>query len=160
MKSPIKLALSILLGSSILTLVACDNQNPQNTEKTTALADSSNKESTQSDHVKTEAAPSETTEAKNEAENIQEIATPEKDGVPLVVLDEPKKVSKRSTRTHHESAYLREQKALLKTLQSQYQQVRCTPEAEKLGDNSFCRQEERRLFLEIERVKDEIRANK
>lgn len=58
-----------------------------------------------------------------------------------------------------QTAYLGEQKALLKALESQYQQVRCTSEAEKLGDYSFCCQEERCLFLEIECVKDEIRLN-
>ncbi|OOF50576.1 hypothetical protein BKK54_05685 [Rodentibacter genomosp. 1] len=100
----------------------------------------------------------EQTKPKTEKTNLQS-AVENTDTQP-VVSNDSKKVSKKITKVNRENRYLKEQKAMLKVLESQYQQVRCTPETAKLGENSFCRQEERRLFLEIERVKNEIRLNR
>ena len=57
-----------------------------------------------------------------------------------------------------ESAERKQQRAVLNVLEKQYEQVRCSANAKNLSGDSFCRQEERRLFLEIQRIKDELRG--
>lgn len=57
-----------------------------------------------------------------------------------------------------ESAKHNQKKAVLNVLEKQYKQVRCSADAKNLSGDSFCRQEERRLFLEIQRIKDELRG--
>ena len=57
-----------------------------------------------------------------------------------------------------ESAKYKQKKAVLNVLEKQYKQVRCSADAKNLSGDSFCRQEERRLFLEIQRIKDELRG--
>ena len=59
-----------------------------------------------------------------------------------------------------ESAKHKQKKAVLNVLEKQYKQVRCSADAKNLSGDSFCRQEERRLFLEIQRIKDELRGIK
>lgn len=59
-----------------------------------------------------------------------------------------------------ESAKYKQKKAVLNVLEKQYKQVRCSADAKNLSSDSFCRQEERRLFLEIQRIKDELRGIK
>ena len=59
-----------------------------------------------------------------------------------------------------ESAKHKQKKAILNVLEKQYKQVRCSADAKNLSGDSFCRQEERRLFLEIQRIKDELRGIK
>ena len=59
-----------------------------------------------------------------------------------------------------ESAKYKQKKAVLNVLEKQYKQVRCSADAKNLSGDSFCRQEERRLFLEIQRIKDELRGIK
>lgn len=59
-----------------------------------------------------------------------------------------------------ESAKHKQKKAVLNVLEKQYKQVRCSADAKNLSVDSFCRQEERRLFLEIQRIKDELRGIK
>jgi len=59
-----------------------------------------------------------------------------------------------------ESAKHKQKKAVLNVLEKQYKQVRCSTDAKNLSGDSFCRQEERRLFLEIQRIKDELRGIK
>lgn len=59
-----------------------------------------------------------------------------------------------------ESAKHNQKKAVLNVLEKQYKQVRCSADAKNLSGDSFCRQEERRLFLEIQRIKDELRGIK
>ena len=59
-----------------------------------------------------------------------------------------------------ESAKHKQKKAVLNVLEKQYKQVRCFADAKNLSGDSFCRQEERRLFLEIQRIKDELRGIK
>ena len=56
-----------------------------------------------------------------------------------------------------ESAKHKQKKAVLNVLEKQYKQVRCSADAKNLSGDSFCRQEERCLFLEIQRIKDELR---
>lgn len=57
-----------------------------------------------------------------------------------------------------ESAKHKQKKAVLNVLEKQYKQVRCSADTKNLSSDSFCRQEERRLFLEIQRIKDELRG--
>ncbi len=59
-----------------------------------------------------------------------------------------------------ESAKYNQKKAVLNVLEKQYKQVRCSADAKNVSGDSFCRQEERRLFLEIQRIKDELRGIK
>ena len=59
-----------------------------------------------------------------------------------------------------ESAKHIQKKAVLNVLEKQYKQVRCSADAKNVSGDSFCRQEERRLFLEIQRIKDELRGIK
>ena len=59
-----------------------------------------------------------------------------------------------------ESAERKQQRAVLNVLEKQYEEVRCSAEAKNVSGDSFCRQEERRLFLEIQRIKDELRGIK
>ena len=57
-----------------------------------------------------------------------------------------------------ESAERKQQRAVLNVLEKQYEEVRCSANVKNLSGDSFCRQEERRLFLEIQRIKDELRG--
>lgn len=57
-----------------------------------------------------------------------------------------------------ESAERKQQRAVLNVLEKQYEEVRCSADAKNVSGGSFCRQEERRLFLEIQRIKDELRG--
>ena len=85
---------------------------------------------------------------KKETVVAQQVATAQK---PRVIPAE--KASK-------ESAKHNQKKAVLNVLEKQYKQVRCSADAKNLSGDSFCRQEERRLFLEIQRIKDELRGIK
>ena len=81
-------------------------------------------------------------------ENVvaQQATTPQK---PRVVVTE---------KAPKESAERKQQRAVLNVLEKQYEEVRCSADAKNLSGDSFCRQEERRLFLEIQRIKDELRG--
>ncbi len=83
---------------------------------------------------------------KKETVVAQQATTPQK---PRVVVTE--KAAK-------ESAERKQQRAVLNVLEKQYEEVRCSADAKNLSGDSFCRQEERRLFLEIQRIKDELRG--
>ena len=83
---------------------------------------------------------------KKETVVAQQVATAQK---PRVIPAE--KASK-------ESAKHNQKKAVLNVLEKQYEEVRCSADAKNLSGDSFCRQEERRLFLEIQRIKDKLRG--
>ena len=85
---------------------------------------------------------------KKETVVAQQVATAQK---PRVIPAE--KASK-------ESAKHKQKKAVLNVLEKQYKQVRCSADAKNVSGDSFCRQEERRVFLEIQRIKDELRGIK
>ena len=128
----------------------------EKTESTEVKADANkdtNKADVKSDAVKAEV--KKETNADNVAEKVsekkemvvaQQAATAQK---PRVIPTE--KASK-------ESAKHKQKKAVLNVLEKQYKQVRCSADAKNLSSDSFCRQEERRLFLEIQRIKDELRG--
>ena len=83
---------------------------------------------------------------KKETVVAQQATTPQK---PRVVVTE--KAAK-------ESAERKQQRSVLNVLEKQYEEVRCSADAKNVSGDSFCRQEERRLFLEIQRIKDELRG--
>ena len=83
---------------------------------------------------------------KKETVVAQQATTPQK---PRVVVTE---------KAPKESAERKQQRAVLNVLEKQYEEVRCTADAKNVSGDSFCRQEERRLFLEIQRIKDELRG--
>ena len=83
---------------------------------------------------------------KKETVVAQQATTPQK---PRVVVTE---------KAPKESAERKQQRAVLNVLEKQYEEVRCSADAKNLSGDSFCRQEERRLFLEIQRIKDELRG--
>ena len=85
---------------------------------------------------------------KKETVVAQQVATAQK---PRVVVTE---------KALKESAERKKQRAVLNVLEKQYKQVRCSADAKNVSGDSFCRQEERRLFLEIQRIKDELRGIK
>ena len=85
---------------------------------------------------------------KKETVVTQQATTSQKPGV-VVTEKAPK-----------ESAERKQQRAVLNVLEKQYEQVRCSANAKNVSGDSFCRQEERRLFLEIQRIKDELRGIK
>ena len=83
---------------------------------------------------------------KKETVVAQQATTPQK---PRVVVTE---------KAPKESAERKQQRAVLNMLEKQYEEVRCYADAKNVSGDSFCRQEERRLFLEIQRIKDELRG--
>ena len=124
----------------------------EKTESTEVKADD-NKADVKSDAVKAEVKKEAKTDdvaekvsEKKETVVAQQVETAQK---PRVITAE--KASK-------ESAKHKQKKAVLNVLEKQYKQVRCSADAKNVSGDSFCRQEERRLFLEIQRIKDELRG--
>ena len=124
----------------------------EKTESTEVKADA-NKVDEKSDAVKAEVKKetkedgvAEKVSEKKETVVAQQATTPQK---PRVVVTE--KAAK-------ESAERKQQRAVLNVLEKQYEEVRCSADAKNLSADSFCRQEERRLFLEIQRIKDKLRG--
>ena len=123
--------------------------------ETTEVKAEANKADVKSDAVKAEVKKeakaddvAEKVSEKKETVVAQQVATAQK---PRVIPAE--KASK-------ESAKHKQKKAVLNVLEKQYKQVRCSADAKNVSGDSFCRQEERRLFLEIQRIKDELRGIK
>lgn len=123
--------------------------------ETTEVKAEANKADVKSDAVKAEVKKeakaddvAEKVSEKKETVLAQQAATAQK---PRVIPAE--KASK-------ESAKHNQKKAVLNVLEKQYKQVRCSADAKNVSGDSFCRQEERRLFLEIQRIKDELRGIK
>ena len=123
--------------------------------ETTEVKAEANKADVKSDAVKAEVKKEAKTDdvaekvsEKKETVVAQQVETAQK---PRVITAE--KASK-------ESAKHKQKKAVLNVLEKQYKQVRCSADAKNLSSDSFCRQEERRLFLEIQRIKDELRGIK
>ena len=124
----------------------------EKTESTEVKADA-NKADVKSDavkaEVKKEAKADDVAEKASEKKGTvvaQQATTPQK---PRVVVTE---------KAPKESAERKQQRSVLNVLEKQYEQVRCSADAKNLSGDSFCRQEERRLFLEIQRIKDELRG--
>jgi len=160
-----KVALSLILGASTL-LSACDNKEntstqvekavriPAPTEKVESAVEKSKElvaetKSAVKAEVKKEAKADDVAEKvseKKETVVAQQATTPQK---PRVVVTE---------KAPKESAERKQQRAVLNVLEKQYEEVRCSADAKNVSGDSFCRQEERRLFLEIQRIKDKLRG--
>ena len=125
----------------------------EKTESTEVKADA-NKPDVKSDAVKAEVKEekaddvAEKVSEKKETVVAQQATTPQK---PRVIVTE---------KAPKESAEHKQQRAVLNVLEKQYEEVRCSADAKNVSGDSFCRQEERRLFLEIQRIKDELRGIK
>lgn len=181
-----KVALSLILGASTL-LSACDNKEntstqvekavrvPAPTEKAESAAEKSKElvaetkpaEKTESTEVKADVKTAEVKsdivkfEVKKEvkAVDVAEKASDKKETVVAQQATHPQKPRVVVTeKAPKESAERKQQRAVLNVLEKQYEEVRCSANAKNLSGDSFCRQEERRLFLEIQRIKDELRG--
>lgn len=126
----------------------------EKTESTEVKADA-NKADVKSDAVKAEVKK----EAK--ADDVAEKVSEKKE---MVVAQQAETAQKPrvvvTEKAPKESAERKQQRAVLNVLEKQYEEVRCSANAKNLNSDSFCRQEERRLFLEIQRIKDELRGIK
>ena len=127
----------------------------EKTESTEVKADA-NKADVKSDAVKVEVK-KETKETK--ADGVAEKVSEKKETVVAQQATTPQKprvvVTEKAAK---ESAERKQQRSVLNVLEKQYEQVRCSADAKNVSGDSFCRQEERRLFLEIQRIKDELRG--
>lgn len=127
----------------------------EKTESTEVKADA-NKADVKSDTVKAEVK-KETKETK--ADGVAEKVSEKKETVVAQQATTPQKprvvVTEKAAK---ESAERKQQRSVLNVLEKQYEQVRCSADAKNVSADSFCRQEERRLFLEIQRIKDELRG--
>lgn len=124
----------------------------EKTESTEVKADA-NKADVKSDAVKAE--------VKNEAkaDDVAEKVSEKKETVVAQQATIPQKPHVVVTeKAPKESAERKQQRAVLNVLEKQYEEVRCSANVKNLSGDSFCRQEERRLFLEIQRIKDELRG--
>ena len=126
----------------------------EKTESTEVKADA-NKADVKSDTVKAEVKK----EAK--ADDVAEKVSEKKE---MVVAQQAETAQKPrvvvTEKAPKESAERKQQRAVLNVLEKQYEEVRCSANAKNLNSDSFCRQEERRLFLEIQRIKDKLRGIK
>lgn len=124
----------------------------EKTESTEVKADA-NKADVKSDAVKVEVKK----EAK--ADDVAEKVSEEKETVVAQQATTSQKSRVVATeKAPKESAERKQQRAVLNVLEKQYEEVRCSANAKNVSGDSFCRQEERRLFLEIQRIKDELRG--
>ena len=128
----------------------------EKTESTEVKADA-NKDAKKAD-VKPDAVKAEVKkEAK--ADDVVEKVSEKKDTVVAQQATTPQKLRVVVTeKAPKESAERKQQRAVLNVLEKQYEEVRCSANAKNVSGDSFCRQEERRLFLEIQRIKDELRG--
>ena len=127
----------------------------EKTESTEVKADA-NKADVKSDAVKAEVK-KETKETK--ADGVAEKVSEKKETVVAQQATTPQKPRVVVTeKAPKESAERKQQRAVLNVLEKQYEEVRCSADAKNVSGDSFCRQEERRLFLEIQRIKDELRG--
>ena len=159
-----KFCLSLLLGTAVLMISACEKQEnkveatpkveetqqatKQDVKKEAALLEE-NKEKTSVVDQRSEAVEQ---EKMVEAEKTVEMTTQQKMSEDQVLskVSAPAKIKQ----TNDPNI---EKRKILQILEQQYQQVRCTSEGEKLGSESFCHQEEYRLLNEINRLKKELR---
>ncbi len=176
-----KVALSLILGASTL-LSACDNKENTSTQVEKAVRVPAPTEKAESAVEKSKGLVAETKSAEKVAEKTE---STEVNAVKAEVKKEAKaddvveKVSEKketvvaqqaataqkprvipAEKASKESAKHNQKKAVLNVLEKQYKQVRCSADAKNVSGDSFCRQEERRLFLEIQRIKDELRGIK
>ena len=166
-----KFCLSLLLGTAVLMISACEKQENK-VEATPKVEATSKVEATQQvaeQDVKKEAVLLEENKEKTsvvdqksevveqekmvEAEKTVDVTTQQKTQEAQV----SSKVSSAPAKIKQKNDPNTEKRKILQILEQQYQQVRCTSEGEKLGSESFCHQEEYRLLNEIDRLKKELK---
>ena len=159
-----KFCLSLLLGTAVLMISACEKQEnkveatskveatqqvaEQDVKKEAVLLEE-DKEKTSVVDQKSEAVEQ---EKMVEAEKTVEMTTQQK--MPEAQVSSKVSAPAKIKQTNDPNI---EKRKILQILEQQYQQVRCTSEGEKLGSESFCHQEEYRLLNEIDRLKKELR---
>ena len=129
-------------------------EKAEKTESTDVKADTK-KADVKSDAVKAEV------KKETKADNVAEKVSEKKETVVVqqaATVQKPRVIP--AEKASKESAKYKQKKAVLNVLEKQYKQIRCSADAKNLSGDSFCRQEERRLFLEIQRIKDELRGIK
>ena len=129
-------------------------EKAEKTESTDVKADTK-KADVKSDAVKAEV------KKETKADNVAEKVSEKKETVvaqQAETAQKPRVIP--AEKASKESAKHKQKKAVLNVLEKQYKQVRCSADAKNVSGDSFCRQEERRLFLEIQRIKDELRGIK
>ena len=123
----------------------------EKTESTEVKADA-NKADVKPDTVKPEV------KKETKADDVAEKVSEKKETVVAQQATIPQKPRVLVTeKAPKESAERKQQRAVLNVLEKQYEEVRCSADTKNLSGDSFCRQEERCLFLEIQRIKDELR---
>ena len=124
----------------------------EKTESTDVKADAKNGD------MKSDAAKAEI-KKEVKADDVAENISDKQETIVAQETVEPQKTRAVTTgKATKESAERKQQRAVLNVLEKQYEEVRCSANAKNLNSDSFCRQEERRLFLEIQRIKDELRG--
>ena len=124
----------------------------EKTESTEVKADA-NEADVKPDTVKAEV------KKETKADDVAEKVSEKKETVVAQQATPPQKTRVVVTeKAPKESAERKQQRAVLNVLEKQYEEVRCSVDAKNVSGDSFCRQEERRLFLEIQRIKDELRG--
>lgn len=135
----------------------------EKTESTDVKADAKNgdmKADAKNGDMKSDAAKAEI-KKEVKADDVAENISDKQETIVAQETVEPQKTRTVTTgKAPKESAERKQQRAVLNVLEKQYEQVRCAADAKNLSGDSFCRQEERRLFLEIQRIKDELRGIK
>ena len=137
--------------------LVAETQSAEKAEKTESadVKADTKKADVKSDAVKAEV------KKETKADNVAEKVSEKKE---TVVVQQAATIQKTrvitAEKASKESAKYKQKKAVLNVLEKQYKQIRCSADAKNLSGDSFCRQEERRLFLEIQRIKDELRGIK
>ena len=134
--------------------LVAETQSAEKAEKTESadVKADTKKADVKSDAVKAEV------KKETKADNVAEKVSEKKETVvahQAATAQKPRVIP--AEKASKESAKHKQKKAILNVLEKQYKQVRCSADAKNLSGDSFCRQEERRLFLEIQRIKDELR---
>ena len=172
-----KNTISIISFSAVLLLAGCDNnektpaknENAAPTVASVTETASQQQEKTSKQEAKTQAEQTSLTANKTEQQSeapqvenksIKAALTTPVEAVEKAASSTTSALSNKSqSKTKRRSAYYQQQLALLTEVEKQYEQIRCTEDYAKLGEYSFCRQEERRLFLEMQRLRDDLRVN-
>ena len=137
--------------------LVAETQSAEKAEKTESadVKADTKKADVKSDAVKAEV------KKETKADNVAEKVSEKKETVVVqqaATIQKPRVIT--AEKASKESAKYKQKKAVLNVLEKQYKQIRCSADAKNLSGDSFCRQEERRLFLEIQRIKDELRGIK
>ena len=137
--------------------LVAETQSAEKAEKTESadVKADTKKADVKSDAVKAEV------KKETKADNVAEKVSEKKETVVVqqaATIQKPRVIT--AEKASKESAKYKQKKAVLNVLEKQYKQVRCSADAKNVSGDSFCRQEERRLFLEIQRIKDELRGIK